>query len=829
MADSPATLPYVPDQAPPPGYSYATGVDDQGRSIVPKTDAQVNDPRWNARFVRNDVLGISNTNSSGAMGLAPGFARSSSGDLTYNGSPPDTYIGGALPGGGAVPAWRADQKDAGSDPVVRAQDYVQRTLQLEGSGKDPNSTAVGGFIDSTWLNLVKKNVPGAANIPDDQILAARSDPVLRGRMVAAYARDNAAVLQSSNLPVNEGTLRLAHWFGPDGARRILTADPNTPVSELFSPEVINANHLEGKTAGQIAELTQQQMSGGTLRQWANSISPEMQARGQALEDEARDMRDQYHSAAAELMRQANEAPPGSRERDDLIDDMRKQERMFMERYNEIASHPPTMKPVDAMANFGSAATIIALIGGLFARNHMTTALSAAGVAMKAINENNYEQYKQTYQTWQQQATTALDMVKLQNEQVRELIDDKKMAVDERNTRLQTMFQSLGMMRQADAMSLGEEERVFTEFAGLERATNTATQMMNTIKMQNYYQQREAGVQGWLQKNPGKTEADMPADARAQIDTQAAAAAGISRPAAAAVGAQEPVNVPDTWEGKPNTPPPGSDIDPGIWSAAITYVKSGGTIKPPFSTWGTNPMATALNRAIPAAQKALGISPEQMASQNITFAADKQRQAALDKAIASPVVQRNILSLNTVADHLGLLREYAEALQNNDTPRVNQLLNRLRQETGHPEINNYQLAATIAGDEIVRLLTTTGGTEADRQDIQQRFSQIGSPAQLIGAIDTASNYVRSRFGPLETMYAQGATTDQLRQDRIKEFEDVVLTPEARALWKGGEISPSGHPTIPSNLSNKRDLQWSASRQQWRDSDGKIYDKDGNPVQ
>jgi hypothetical protein len=44
----------------------------------------------------------------GAAGLAPGFVRDPvTQQLTMNGRPPDTYIGGVLPGGGAVPAWNA--------------------------------------------------------------------------------------------------------------------------------------------------------------------------------------------------------------------------------------------------------------------------------------------------------------------------------------------------------------------------------------------------------------------------------------------------------------------------------------------------------------------------------------------------------------------------------------------------------------------------------------------------------------------------------------------------------------------------------------------------
>ncbi len=150
-------------------------------------------------------------------------------------------------------------------------------MALEGGGKDPRSTAVGGFLDQTWLTLVRENVPAARDMPDDQVLAQRADPVLRAQMVAAYARDNAMTLQHAGHPVDETNLRLAHWFGAGGANRILSASPDTPVDKIFSPDVIAANpSLAGKNAGQVRGMAAEQMSGTTLQhQWTQDIPPEL--------------------------------------------------------------------------------------------------------------------------------------------------------------------------------------------------------------------------------------------------------------------------------------------------------------------------------------------------------------------------------------------------------------------------------------------------------------------------------------------------------------------------------------------------------------------------
>jgi hypothetical protein len=83
------------------------------------------------------------------------------------------------------------------------------------------------------------------------------------------------------------------------------------------------------------------------------------------------------------------------------------------------------------------------------------------------------------------------------------------------------------------------------------------------------------------------------------------------------------------------------------------------------------------------------------------------------------------------------------------------------------------------DEVVRLLTTTGGTEADRAGMQSRLSASQSPAQLGGTIKVFERFTAGRFEALRQQYAQG---DAQREQR---FMDELLTPKARQVF--GEAS------------------------------------------
>jgi hypothetical protein len=110
--------------------------------------------------------------------------------------------------------------------------------------RNPNSSATGDgqFIDSTWLDQVKRNRPDlAAGKSDADILALRKDPKLSREMVGRLADENATVLRGAGAPVNDGSLYLAHFLGAGDAIKVLKAPPGTPVRGLVSQASIEAN------------------------------------------------------------------------------------------------------------------------------------------------------------------------------------------------------------------------------------------------------------------------------------------------------------------------------------------------------------------------------------------------------------------------------------------------------------------------------------------------------------------------------------------------------------------------------------------------------------
>ena len=121
------------------------------------------------------------------------------------------------------------------------------------NAQNPNSSAggLGQFIDATWLAMLAKHRPDLQGSPD-QLLALKSDPQLSREMTEAYAADNGKILTGAGYEASPGNTYLAHFAGPQGAVKVLSADPNAPVSAILGEAAIKANpFLQGMTAADL--------------------------------------------------------------------------------------------------------------------------------------------------------------------------------------------------------------------------------------------------------------------------------------------------------------------------------------------------------------------------------------------------------------------------------------------------------------------------------------------------------------------------------------------------------------------------------------------------
>jgi len=137
----------------------------------------------------------------------------------------------------------------------------QYTMAREGTGKNPRSSAqgVGQFIDSTFVDTFRKTFPERARgLSPQQILAQRGTMVdgapVEQPMLQAFTAANQQRLRDAGFAPTRGNTYLAHFAGPDGAVDVLSASPDTPITDLLSPKAIKSNpevFAKVKTAGDL--------------------------------------------------------------------------------------------------------------------------------------------------------------------------------------------------------------------------------------------------------------------------------------------------------------------------------------------------------------------------------------------------------------------------------------------------------------------------------------------------------------------------------------------------------------------------------------------------
>lgn len=135
---------------------------------------------------------------------------------------------------------------------------ARRESALNPNARASTSSATGlfQFIDSTWLDMVRRHGAshglaaesaalqrGADAATRRNILALRSDPEIAARMAGELTRENAATLQQRlGRSPSAGELYAAHVMGPGGALRLIeAAQQGAPNAAALFPREAAAN------------------------------------------------------------------------------------------------------------------------------------------------------------------------------------------------------------------------------------------------------------------------------------------------------------------------------------------------------------------------------------------------------------------------------------------------------------------------------------------------------------------------------------------------------------------------------------------------------------
>lgn len=457
---------------------------------------------------------------------------------------------------------------------------------------------------------------------------------------------------------------------------------------------------------------------------------------QAITARSQQIADRESAEIRRLTAEADKADPDSQLRHQRLQQAMDHSERLSQQFEEMARHPPTETPLDMMQNFGSLATVIALAGGLLAKRPLTVALNAAGSAMRAQQEGNHEQAQRAYKVWQDQTELISKALNFQNQEINQIMEDRRISEAERRDKIADHLRLYGMQQALDQWNLGNQVEVYKLIAAQPKMVLEMEQMQKHMALMQAQTEALHGGKGWqiLTEPVNKDEAGNPIQYRYNPNTGEAT----------------------TLTGQPYTPSGAEKLAPGYAprSAPAMYM-----------------------------QAYMRDHPHALPSELSEAMGEYRRIQALETGFASGVLGRQVIALNTVADHLLLVKEYAEALNNGQIPRANAIANQISKETGGPAVTNFDAGRDIMADEVVRLLTTTGGTEADRQGMQSRISSAFSPAQFAGVINVFERFVHGRFEALQQQYAQGDA------NRIKHFRDDILTDKARQVYGGATPAES----------------------------------------
>ncbi len=162
------------------------------------------------------------------------------------------------------------------------EQLVNQIIRVESAGnataKNARSTAtgLGQFIESTWLRMMRTYRPDLANaMSHADLLALRTDPTLSRTMVKRLAQENEAYLRARGHNPTSGQLYLAHFLGPGGADKVLSADDSLTIAALMGQGVVKANpFLKSYTVAKLKGWADRKMrSKGTASAPVRAVVP----------------------------------------------------------------------------------------------------------------------------------------------------------------------------------------------------------------------------------------------------------------------------------------------------------------------------------------------------------------------------------------------------------------------------------------------------------------------------------------------------------------------------------------------------------------------------
>jgi len=133
--------------------------------------------------------------------------------------------------------------------------------------------------------------------------------------------------------------------------------------------------------------------------------------------------------------------------------------------------------------------------------------------------------------------------------------------------------------------------------------------------------------------------------------------------------------------------------------------------------------------------------------NIAFKTD----AAITRAFTSGPAATTINYFNTAIEHLNLLKDATDALNNGNVQLFNKYANAWASATGNPAPNNFDTVRNAVAGELSKTFKGTGATDEEIANISGTINSSQSPDQLYGGIDYDLRLMQGKMDALKGQF------------------------------------------------------------------------------
>jgi len=434
--------------------------------------------------------------------------------------------------------------------------------------------------------------------------------------------------------------------------------------------------------------------------------------------------------------------------------------------------PSETTPLDA---WGSAAMVFAALAPMFVRSHATTAMNAAGNALKGIQQKDAEQTKYNLDVWKQETQNAIDLSNFQWKSYDALIGNLKFEAglvkditQEERAKIEGDVQALNFAFQNAGAIRAYKENGLKGVADFNQKQKeiTSNVQQKTIELQKLIDEtQDHATAKKIVADPANKDIspEEMATKLAPYDTKMAEVyKGLASEARQKEKEEADVHVQakrvyDDWlagDGKNATPQERiakqQEINAG-YSTRSGAIYANPSQLPEADRGALKQSFLHYEQEFPKINQQRGAGgleawtklEEEIKKQNPNWSAARFKlvQAARNN-ITNGKDKDAIASFVRLHEHEEVVRALLKARKDGaDEQALNKLASFWARQTGDTNITSLETALTLYSDELAKAVVGTGASAlGDRSQMQEHFSTTLSDDQLIGNLDTADRMV-----------------------------------------------------------------------------------------